>query len=245
MPNLFSDPALRPKLVIFDVNETLSDMSGLAAVFKGLGARPELAPTWFSGLLRDGFALTVTGDNPDFATLARHSLQPLLEAHGVPNADLGADAVMAAFAELPLHGDVVAGVRALSAGGVRLVTLSNGSTSVARGLFERHGIADCFEQLLSVADAAAWKPAASAYEYALRACDAASSETMLVAVHPWDIHGASAAGLATAFVNRGRATYPAFFTRPDLEVTSLVELAAVVGGGGGWRPRSCSSTTPP
>ena len=226
-----ADPALRPTLVIFDVNETLSDMSGLAAVFAGLGAKPALAATWFSGLLRDGFALTVTGDNPDFATLAKQSLQPLLDARGVPNTDTAVDTVMRAFADLPVHADVVEGVRALAAGGIRLVTLSNGSTSLARGLFERHGIADCFEQLLSVADAPAWKPAASAYEYAMRACNAVAAETMLVAVHPWDIHGAAAAGLTTAFVNRGGTPYPTFFTRPDLEVTSLVELAAVVREG--------------
>ena len=225
---LNADQAWRPNLVIFDVNETLSDMSGLGMVFVDLGARPELAATWFAGLLRDGFALTVTGANPDFATLAQQSLQPLLEAHGVPNADTAVDTVMTAFAELPVHGDVVEAVRALAAGGVRLVTLSNGSTSVARSLFERHGIAGCFEQLLSVADAPAWKPAASAYEYALRVCNASAAETMLVAVHPWDIHGAAAAGLQTAFVNRTGTLYPAFFTRPDLEVATLGELAAAV-----------------
>ncbi|QGN58074.1 haloacid dehalogenase type II [Nostocoides sp. HKS02] len=231
--DLFAQPASRPKLVVFDVNETLSDMSGLAAVFAELCARPELAAIWFSGLLRDGFALTVTGDNPDFGALARQSLRPLLDSHGVPNPDTAVDAVMDAFAGLPVHGDVVEGVRGLAAGGVRLVTLSNGAASVARGLFERHAIADCFEQLLSVADAPAWKPAASAYEYALRTCDASPAETMLVAVHPWDIHGAAAAGLTTAFVNRAGTPYPAFFSRPDLEVASLVELAEVVGEGHG------------
>lgn len=218
----------RPKLVVFDVNETLSDMSGLAAVFAQLGARPELAATWFSGLLRDGFALTVTGANPDFATLAKESLRGLLLARSVPDIDTAVDTVMGAFTELPVHDDVVEGVPALAATGIRLVTLSNGSTSVARGLFERHGIAGCFERLLSVAEAPAWKPAASAYEYALRTCGATAFETMLVAVHPWDIHGAAAAGLTTALVNRARTPYPPFFTRPDLEVSTLVELAALI-----------------
>ena len=222
----------RPSLVIFDVNETLSDMSGLAATFAELGARPELAATWFSGLLRDGFALTVTGGNPDFATLAKSSLRGVLQTHGVPDVDAAVETVMGAFAQMPVHADVVEGVRALAAAGVRLVTLSNGSTSVAQGLFDRNSIGDCFEQLLSVADAPAWKPAASAYQYALSACDASPGEAMLAAVHPWDIHGAGVAGLATAFVNRAGAPYPAFFAQPDLEVSTLVELATRLLGDG-------------
>lgn len=220
----------RPGLVIFDVNETLSDMSGLAKVFEENGLAPYVATTWFGGLLRDGFALTVTGANPEFATLAKASLRATAQAHGVDDAGGAADAVMMAFAQLPVHGDVVEGVRALASTGVRLVTLTNGSASVAQGLFERNGIADCFERLLSVEQAPAWKPAASAYAYALEECDVSASEAMLVAVHPWDIHGAAAAGLRTAFVNRAGNAYPPYFSPPDVEVATLVELATTIAG---------------
>jgi len=220
----------RPRLVVFDVNETLSDMSGLAARFADLGLPEQVAPTWFAGLLRDGFALTVTGENPKFAELASESLRSLLEAQGVRDADRGVELVMNAFTQLPLHPDVVEGVRRLSESGIRLVTLSNGSTSVAAGLFERNGLADRFECLLSVEDATAWKPAAAAYRYALEACDAAASETLLVAAHPWDIHGAHEAGLRTAFINRAGVRYPTFFAPPDVEAESLVQLADVVTG---------------
>jgi 2-haloacid dehalogenase len=51
---------------------------------------------------------------------------------------------------------------------------------------------------------------------------------MLVAVHPWDVDGAARAGLATAWVDRDGAPYPAYFTAPDLTVGSLTELAAKV-----------------
>lgn len=220
-------------VIVFDVNETLSDMSGLGATFASLGLSPDLAATWFSGLLRDGFALTVTGANPDFAALARQSLHGVLQARGVDDVDAGVDTVMGAFTQLPVHDDVVEAVRTLAAAGIRLVTLSNGSTSVAQGLFERNGIADCFERLLSVADARAWKPAKSAYEYALAQCGATAAETMLVAVHPWDIHGACAAGLSTAFVNRTGVPYPDYFDPPDVQVTSLVQLVATLVRGRG------------
>ena len=93
-------------------------------------------------------------------------------------------------------------MRALADRGIRMVTLSNGSTAVAEGLFERAGISDAFEHLLSVEDAPAWKPAASAYRYALDTCGVAAGEAMLVAVHPWDVHGAARAGLRSAHLDR-------------------------------------------
>lgn len=219
----------RPRLMIFDVNETLSDMSGMQGHFEAVGAPPALAATWFASLLRDGFALTVTGDNPDFADLAATSLRGMLTGHGISRADGAVERIMSAFISLPVHDDVAPGVRALAGAGIRLVTLSNGSTQVAQGLFERGGIVNQFERLLSVQDAPAWKPARAAYEYALGVCDVAAHESMLVAVHPWDVHGAAHAGMGTVFLNRSNTTYPTYFQSPDLQVGSLVELAEVVG----------------
>ena len=46
----------RPVLV-FDVNETLSDLSPLHRAFEELGVPGELARTWFASVLREGFAL--------------------------------------------------------------------------------------------------------------------------------------------------------------------------------------------
>jgi 2-haloacid dehalogenase len=48
---------------------------------------------------------------------------------------------------------------------------------------------------------------------------------MLVAVHPWDIHGAKAAGLRAAFINRTGAPYPEPMHAADLVAPSLTELA--------------------
>ena len=47
-----------PSVVVFDVNETLSDMSPMARRFADVGAPEHLAKLWFATLLRDGFALT-------------------------------------------------------------------------------------------------------------------------------------------------------------------------------------------
>ncbi|WP_299168224.1 haloacid dehalogenase type II [uncultured Arthrobacter sp.] len=213
------------RTIVFDVNETLSDMSPLANAFDAEGLPALAARVWFAGILRDGFALTVTGDNPAFSGIAEDSLQRLCaDSLGQGAHTATVDNIMGTLTSLPVHDDVVPGVEAL-AGLAELVTLSNGAASVAEGLLQRAGIRRHFARLLSVADAPGWKPRESAYEYAAAELGRQPGEMLLVAVHPWDIHGAHRAGLKTAWINRAGAAYPTYFDAPDLEAGSLPELA--------------------
>ena len=220
------DGPRRPALLVFDVNETLSDMSPMSQRFEDVGAPAHLAKAWFAGLLRDGFALTAVDASEPFARIAAEALR--VNLHGLPlnrEPEEAVEHVMAGFAALPVHADVPDGVEALTGLGIRMVTLSNGSASVAEALFDRAGIRGHFEALLSVEQGGIWKPAAGAYAYALEQCEVDPMDAMLVAVHPWDIDGAARAGLATAWINRGGGDYPEYFRSPDLSPRSLVELA--------------------
>ena len=67
-----------PELVVFDVNETLSDMAPIAERFADLGVGGHLADVWFASLLRDGFALTAAGAPQPFATVAEGLLRVVL-----------------------------------------------------------------------------------------------------------------------------------------------------------------------
>jgi 2-haloacid dehalogenase len=213
-------------VIVFDVNETLSDMSPMAERFAEIGAPAQLAKLWFATLLRDGFALTAAGGNGAFAKIGAEVLRGLLADAGIgTDPERAVEHVMAGMAGLGLHPDVPEGVRALRAAGYRLVTLTNGSARVAEQLFAPAGLRDQFERLLSVEAAPAWKPARASYHYAATACSTDPGQMLLVAVHPWDIHGAAQAGLRTAWINRAGANYPDYFTPPDYTVASLGELA--------------------
>jgi 2-haloacid dehalogenase len=215
-----------PEVIVFDVNETLSDMSPMGGRFADAGAPEQLAKLWFATLLREGFALAAAGDAAGFGEIGAEALTGLLDGAGVADPEGAARRLASSVADLPLHPDVPDGVRALRAAGHRLVTLTNGSAQVAQKLFTAAGIRDEFEALLSVEDAPAWKPAPSSYQYAAQQCGTEAGDMLLVAVHPWDIHGAARAGLRTAWVNRTGAAYPSYFARPDLAVGSLTELAS-------------------
>lgn len=220
------DQVARPSVVVFDVNETLSDLSPMAQRFAEVGAPGQLAKTWFASLLRDGFALATAGSTAPFAALGEGVLRILLT--GIPlrgSLDDAVGHIMAGFAALPVHPDVPTGIRSLQAAGVRLVTLSNGSADVAEQLFARAGLGDAFDLLLSVTEAGVWKPAGDAYRYAARRCETPLAEMLLVAAHPWDIDGAARAGMGTAWINRTRSPYPDYFCPPDMTAADLDELA--------------------
>ena len=219
----------RPSVVVFDVNETLSDLSPMADRFTDLGVPGTMAKQWFAALLRDGFALTAAGASERFSVVGESVLRALLAPEQLDRElNDAVQHVMSGFTALPVHPDVPDGVRALRNLGLRLVTLTNGSTAVGEQLLTRAGIRDAFELLLTVEDAGAWKPDPVSYAYAARTCGVDASQMLLVAVHPWDIDGAGRAGLSTAWVSRNGAEYPAHFRSPTHALRGLPELAALL-----------------
>ncbi len=222
------EPMQPPKVFVFDVNETLSDLSSLGARFVEVGAPAPLSSVWFASVLRDGFALSVAGAQPSFGEVAREVARHLLSQTQLNRSlDEATDHVMQGLRELQVHPDVGPGILRLVEQDRRVVTLSNGPTSVAEALLSQAGLDQHFERLLSVEDAEAWKPDARAYAYAAEVCGVEPAEVMLVAVHPWDIDGAVRTGLQAAWVDRTNAHYPTVFEPPTCRVADLEGLAAL------------------
>jgi len=227
-----AEPALR--VVLLDVNGTLTDTSQLAGAFEGVGAPGHLAQTWLTGVLRDGIALTLHGDAQRFADVALAGARSVLHHAGLPaeQLDEAALAVVEAVGELPLHPDVLPGLQALRELGLRLVPLSQGAAGTTDRLLAAGGAGDLVEGALSVADAPGglWKPAPGTYAWALDQAGVSPQEALLVAVHPWDVDGAARAGLTTAWVDMPGPTgalgpHPGTMTEPDLAVPGVDALA--------------------
>ena len=217
-----------PRVLLLDVNETLTDMSRLDARFgevlpAGAATTPWRA-LWFARLLRDGFAMTAAGLEPSFAELARVQAEQVLALAGADDPTEAASHVLAGLPLLDLHPDVPEALHRLAEAGHRLVPFTNGSPDVAVAAFERGGVLDLFESRLSVVDAGAWKPDRRAYEWAAAQVGVTTSACTLVAVHPWDLMGAAAAGCGTAWVRRG-ASWPGYLDRPQLEAEDLADVA--------------------
>ncbi|MHA6795077.1 haloacid dehalogenase type II [Pseudonocardia bannensis] len=219
----------RPSVIVFDVNETLSDLTPLADRFTDVGAPAHLAPLWFASVLREGIALAALGEFATFATLGREVGRSLLAGVDIDrDADAAVDHVMEGFLGLPVHPDVPGGVAALRAAGLRLVTLSNGAAAVAERLLGDAGLREDFEHVLSVEDVGVWKPSERVYGHAATTCGTDPADMVMVAVHPWDLNGAAHARMRTAWINRSGATYPGYLPPPTYTVSGLPELAAAL-----------------
>ncbi len=220
-----------PRVVVFDVNETLSDLAPMRDRFAEVGAEEGLAATWFAAVLREGMALAAVGQQAGFAEIGAHVLDALLPAELSTSREAAIEHVIGGFTSLEVHADVPEGLRALREAGLRVITLSNGAASVAQGLLERAGVTDLVEATLSVADAGVWKPAPAAYAHAVAWSGEPADAHLLVAVHPWDVHGAQQAGWSGAWVDRSGSTpYPDYLDDPVLRVRHLPDLARRLAG---------------
>lgn len=211
-------------VVLFDVNETLSDMTPLRRRLGEVGIGEQQFGAWFAGVLRDGIGLTAAGGFGTFGDLAADGLRALGAS------DQGVQHVLDGFEDVAAHPDVPEGVRALRAAGLRLATLTNGSVAITEQLLARAGLRAEFEALLDVTGPQAWKPSPKAYRYALDQLGVSAGAAVLVAVHPWDVDGAMRAGLHGAWVRRGASSYPSAMRPPAYVVDDLRDLAGALAG---------------
>lgn len=225
-------PADQHQVLVFDVNETLSDITPLRGRFEDIGAPGHLLPTWFAGVLRDGFALTAAGAYADFTSLAHDGVRTLLSGleGWTGDAEAAARHILDGFSRLDVHPDVPDGVRKLSDAGYRLTAMTNGSVALTERLLDTAGVLDRFEALSDVRGPRCWKPAPAAYHYAVERVGVQPEQAMLVAVHPWDIDGARRAGLDGAWLRRGAAVYPSTMTPPGFSAQDLEDLAHMLVG---------------
>jgi 2-haloacid dehalogenase len=212
-------------VLVLDVNETLSDLDPLRDHFVRVGLPASSLDLWFAMTLRDGFAVTAAGGFASFRDLGVDALRSLLASSGLDADEDVAGSVLAGFAQLPPHADVGPGLRRIHASGVRLVTLTNGATSVSDRLLADAGVIDLLEARISVEEIERWKPHPDSYLFAAQRCRTEPDRMALAAVHPWDVDGARRAGLHGIAVDRRGTPYPSALRRPDLVVRTFEELA--------------------
>ncbi|MHA6782574.1 HAD family hydrolase [Pseudonocardia saturnea] len=220
----------RPRVVLFDVFETVLRVDALGARFVDVGRPAHEWELFFTRTLRDGMALTLAGAAPPFGEVARAALRTTT---GHTLSDDALDHVLDGFAHLPPHPDVEPALVALARARVPTYAFTHGSAATACAALDRAGLRTYLRGVHSAEAIGAFKPPARVYDWVCGQVDSAPERTGLVAVHSWDVHGAVRAGLVGALATRLEGRVPAVVEPPhvsaqrvDTTVDRLLALPA-------------------
>ncbi|MDO7083659.1 haloacid dehalogenase type II [Pseudocolwellia sp. AS88] len=189
-------------VLLFDVNETLLDITILEPLFLRLFNNPQVMRNWFAELVLYSQAMTVSGLYEPFGNLALGALKMVGANHNVVINDEDIAEFKGLMGSLPPHPDVLPALKRLQAAGFRLATLTNSTPTASPTLLEKAGISDFFEAQFSVEEVKRFKPHPDTYQYAAKALGVELDKICLVACHLWDTLGAQAVGCSGAFITR-------------------------------------------
>jgi 2-haloacid dehalogenase len=206
-----------PRVIAFDVNETLLDLTALDPLFGDAALRKR----WFAQMLQIAFVGIITDQYIDFGAAQRGALQMM-------GLDVDPDEVGATMRSLPPHPDVVEALDRLREGGLTLCSLTNSTLEVSTAQLEHAGIADRFEAILSADTVKRLKPAPEPYRHVAETFGVEIGDVTLVACHAWDCAGALAAGAQAAFVRRPGMVLGPVGPEPGIQGDDLGEVASLI-----------------
>ena len=204
-----------PRVIAFDVNETLLDLTALDPLFGDAALRKR----WFAQMLQIAFVGIITDQYIDFGAAQRGALEMM-------GLDVDPDEVGATMGSLPPHPDVVEALDRLREGGLTLCSLTNSTLEVSTAQLEHAGIADRFEAILSADTVKRLKPAPEPYRHVAETFGVEIGDVTLVACHAWDCAGALAAGAQAAFVRRPGMVLGPVGPEPGIQGDDLGEVAS-------------------
>ena len=216
------------RVLVFDVNETLLDMSALDPHFQRVFGDTQVRVEWFQTMLHSAFLTTITGPYKPFGEHFRAALAITALRRNLRVSPEDERAILASVRTLPAHPDVRPALERLRSAGFRLAALTNSTAEVEEAQLRNAKLADLFEKALSADAGKRLKPAAEAYTNAARELAVEPTQMRMVAAHVWDVQGAMRAGCAAAFVERPGAMWNPLLERPDIVGPDLEEIARSV-----------------
>lgn len=215
----------KPKVLFFDVNETLLDMTIAKAHVGSILSDPEAADLWFTTTLQYSLVMSVSDQYAEFSEIGAATLQMIARKKGIDLSDTAAKETLSPMRSLPPYPDVKPALECLKARGWQMAVLSNSSQSGVKSQMAHAGLEYFFERQLSVESVKKFKPHADVYQWAAKEMNVKPAECMLVAAHGWDVAGAEWAGWQTAFIAHAGQEKFLLGPKPDIEGADLLDFA--------------------
>ena len=214
-----------PRIIVFDVIETMPDISALEPHFERVFGDKRVLREWFSQLLLYSEVATIAGPYFNFSTIAGAALEMTAASHKLTLSSTDKQQISKAMLSLPPHKDVHGALKLLRENGLRLVTLTNSNQKAMEEQLKNARLEDYFERKFSVDSLRKYKPAPETYQMVAKELNVTPSNLRMVAAHAWDIIGAMQAGCAAAFVGRPGKVLNPLADKPDIIGEDLSSVA--------------------
>lgn len=214
-----------PRVCVFDVNETLLNLSGLDPLFVDVFGDASVRREWFTQVIQSALTTVAVGDYADFGRVGAAALQMVAARRGVELVESEQQRILASMRRLDPHADVIESLDMLRAAGLRLAALTNPPLATAEAQLNYANIRDYFEQVLSADTVRRLKPAPEVYRMAAEKLGVGIGDIRLIACHSWDISGALHAGCAATFVFREGMVFDPLVPQPDVVGMDLRDAA--------------------
>jgi 2-haloacid dehalogenase len=216
-------------LIAFDMFGTLADTGSVTReLAPACGDQAaSVAQAWRARQVEYMFRVTAMGQFPPFADLTRWGLAAALAGSGITMTETEQATVASAYRRLRPFDDTRPALAAVRELGHQIVVFSVGPKAWLAELTASYR--EYIDDLVSAEDAGVYKPHPGIYRYLLARTGTDPAAVVLVSSNPFDIAGAKAAGIRTAWCRRDPAAlFDPWGPRPDHVIAGLSSLARVL-----------------
>lgn len=215
---------MKKETILFDINETVLNLSSLQPKFSDTFGNEGALSLWFSLLLHSSTVCIATKVKANFAELSGAMLDSVAVRFGVSLTEDIRTELLTSFASIPPYSDIKPALNKLRSNGFRTVAFSNSSLNLISAQMINAGLVDYFDDIISVEETGSFKPDPNVYKFAAEKLGESVESLRLVATHDWDTHGALSAGLNAAYIDRKGIPYHPFYRRPDIYATTMESI---------------------
>jgi 2-haloacid dehalogenase len=218
------------KACVFDAYGTLFDVNAAAQhCAQELGDKWQpLADMWRLRQLEYSWLRSLMGAYVSFWQVTGDALDFAMERVGVKDENGLRQRLLDLYMQLDAYEEVADVLSALKAKGLQTAILSNGSPEMLQSAVDNAGIGASLDAVLSAHELRIFKTAPQVYQMAVDRLGVAAEEISFQSSNAWDAHAASNFGMRVVWVNRFSQPPERLPGAPDVELSSLHDLPAIV-----------------
>jgi 2-haloacid dehalogenase len=227
-----SMPNERPHAVLaFDVYGTLLDPFHMEEHLReAFGEKSkEASELWRSKQIEYSFRRALMKKYQPFDACTSQALRFVSAQLGIVLSEEAQADLLSKYQRLPAFPDVTRALDELAARGFTIAACSNGTEGAVRGALDYAGVLQRFSKIVSADPLRTFKPDPAVYEYLVAELRAPREMVWLISSNPFDVIGAKACGLRTAWVQRDpKRVFDPWEFKPDAIVHGLAELKSIL-----------------